>query len=207
MSKVAFCPGKIIHTNEFYVVQENGEKKLISYFEAVEELEKSITSLRQEIELKKESKSKLKLKEETNSNISQIHPSIIPTSLQNQNKINQIENKSQSQNQINENKNKKELKNEEEKESLFGAVEIRETYDCSGNVVESQVVDLSSQFNTTQSLLSELDKGESKISLDKMLNKLQDRLNFPTQSTSGNNEIFEDVILIILIYLFIILFY
>lgn len=163
----------------------------MSYIEAVEELEQSIICLRKEIESNKFNKDnkdnkldKLEVKSEF--------------------KVEKNENENENNNI---NNNQKELKstikstsqsvklekeeNKEIKEDYVVPVEIRETYDSIGNVIETQVVDLSSQFNTTQSLLSELGKGESKVSFDEMYKELEERLNFPTQSDGKN--VFEDV--------------
>lgn len=185
---MAFCPGKIIHTNEFFVGQKSGEKKLMSYFEAAEELDKSIHSLREQLQShnidlgansdlnlnsslssKPESKSKSKLvevkKEETKTNSSSSNPT-----------------------QPSEKKKKeKEIKEKEIRKEREHPVEIRETCDSSGKVIESRVVDLSSQFDTTQSVLSELEKRDSKVSLEEMYNQLEERLNFPTQQNQTNS--------------------
>lgn len=206
MSKVAFCPGKIIHTNEFFVGQENGEKKLMSYIEAVEELEQSIICLRKEIESNKDSKfDKFEVKSEFKVE-KNVEKNFEKNVINNNNNNKELKSKSKSKEStsksthintnINQTMKSKSTKlekeeNKETKEDYVVPVEIRETYDSIGNVIDTQVVDLSSQFSTTQSLLSELGKGESKVSFDEMYKELEDRLNFPAQSNGKN--VFEDV--------------
>ena len=153
------------------MTQKNGEKKLMSYIEAAEELEKSITSLQEEIQSKK-------LETQNNSKETQFDSLSI--------------------------EERKEERKEEE--FVLHPVEIRETYDSLGNVIVSEVVDLSSQLNSTRSLLSELDKEEkeeSKVSL--CLNKMCDEIEERLKQTNKNN-LLEDVISFFLFFLFFLSF-
>jgi hypothetical protein len=74
------------------------------------------------------------------------------------------------------------------------AVEIRETYDTNGNVIDSQLVDLSTEFQSTKSSNSvssstiasdgstaSLSSSQEK-SLDEVYNKLQERLNLMSEN-------------------------
>jgi hypothetical protein len=163
LSKVAFSPGKIVHTNEFYVKQSNGEKKLMSYIEAAEELENSIMTLRQRINTYKPTTQpgveKILSEQKTTSS------STPPSSLT--------------------------LQDEE----IGRPVEIHETCDQNGQLIDSQVVDLSSQFDSARSVLSELETSDnSNPTLERMFKQLQEQLNVPHgNQTADDSNILEQV--------------
>jgi hypothetical protein len=181
LSKVAFAPGKVIHTNEFYKKNRRDKMEIRSYFDVAEELQQSIRSLKKQIEL--------------------IHPSVPSSPNPYDTFVNQQSNllKSLSQesfvipqavqdtpqqpNPIPLLEEEEAVAEGEDADSRFGAVEIRETYDQDGNVIDSQLVDLTSALKSSKSMLSESkasDESKDNAFADEMYEKLQQRLNLPT---------------------------
>lgn len=187
LSKVAFSPGKIIHTNEFYkrssteknnIACEEFKMEIRSYYDVAEELTKSIQLLKKEIESKKSIKSSNSYESFVQQQRSFLSNISKPT------EIYQLANQQESLNEHKEEKYNSEIDNE----SSFGAVEIRETYDQDGNVIDSQVVNLSNEFNSTKSMLSEMKTSISSSEnnkIEEMSQKLQERLNLPTDQSEA----------------------
>lgn len=183
----------MVHTNEFYHKDKQGNLiNLRSAFDVAEELQESIRSLKKQIEI--------------------LHPpsphppspsSANPYDLfvnQQRNLLSNLSKESfvipqTSQDTLPGEVDDDDEVTEREEDYQFGAVEIRETYDQNGNVIDSQLVDLTSELKSTKSMLSETKEVEDFEGkpLDEMYQKLQQRLNFPTGQGAEDETLLRDV--------------
>jgi hypothetical protein len=190
LSKVAFSPGRIIHTNEFYSFRSNEKKnpataKIRSYYEAAEELNQTISILKKQIDSLQSSASPVsspasassqrnsyeKFVNEQKDKIDNNETYVLPS-------VEETETPRDAQEQV-------QPKQPPPSPSALRAVEIRETCDANGKVIDSQLVDLSTEFQSTKSSASSngsaLTSSQEK-SLDEVYLKLQERLNLMSET-------------------------
>ena len=201
LSKVAFSPGRLVHTNEFNVEVDakTGARQWMSHVEAAEFLQNEVDRINGNInELRKYLESQRAGKSDNNSLVKE------RTSVKKQSVSSTGHHKSS---KLEENANKDEYipyadeltqypnDGPSDDESLDGdeivanreGFEIREYCDVDGNVLDSQVVDLSAELSQVQKQHREAKEnteagGPPKQDVEKLMQDVNDKLKLPDTS-------------------------
>lgn len=141
LSKVAFTPGRLIHTNEFNLEVESGERQWMSHVEAANEMEKKMTKIREETSVLKsllhQSRGRKVQESGEDTENSPKSDEYVPL----EEEVNQL---LSTRHEEESDDSDSDIINDNFSEGK--GFEIREYCDRNGNVLDSQIVDLSKEL-------------------------------------------------------------